>query len=629
MLLNTAAHTLAGVFGLILLAALAGHVLRRFLGRGLFNLPELDIFHGLLLIVTLLALVVTKGQTILWVFIIYLFGSISGQSKQQTQAAFHWHGLLFASLFALLPWLFFMFSLFRDGQHYFYPFFDESFYSKVAAVIHQTGVESSNTIVPWDGTQVIPSLYHYFEIWITLACYYFFKVPVIHAYKLVCIPVLMGVSLLQLQTLFRWQGLGLWLSMLIPAVFLFSGFPFNFYTLQDLPIPQTIIYQASYMAEFVTINRIKMAVILLFITAFLLSWHKNKQLSIFILVLLAFLWISLFVSMLSAVGLYVLVAEKGNLKTIVRKYYPVLLGAILLFVNYFFIYVGGFKEPIFLIYNSPTLIGGTFIYGVLTHSILLLPLLIADWLIYRTFLFKRIGYDVLWLSLPMLVGLGLHAISVGFRDSFQFIVNYSAAIIPLCYLLYLVRLIIDKPTLKFKLLTASFLLSGIYFSMISVRGNFEIYSRFSTFDFFDGLPKFLESNPPKTFRTVSLSAKGVPFATMPVTNADAIFLLHENPRFSNFQINGDRLIAETHDSIFSQLLLRDHYLNFKRKLEKNSGQKISPVIARIKFIEKYKPDFIVVAEGVDIRAYPELNIFLGNTHEDSKTGLKLIQLVYP
>ncbi len=629
MLIKTAAHTFAGVLGLVLLATLAGFLQRKVLSRGLFALPELDIFHGLMLISTMLAVLVTKGQTILWVYLIYLFGNIAGQTKHQTQQSFHWNALLLTSLFAFLPWLFFMFSLFRDGQHYFYPFFDESFYSKVAAAMHQTGVESSNTIVPWDGTQVIPSLYHYFEIWITLACFYLFKVPLLHAYKLVCIPVFMGAALFQLHTLFRLQGLGLLLSLLIPTAFLFSGFPFNFYTLKDLPISQTMIYQASYMAEFVAINRIKMAVILLFVTAFLLAWKKYKQQAVFVLILLAFLWISLFLSVLSAVGLYVLVSEKANLKSILRKYFPVLLGVILLVVNYFAIHTSGFEESIFLQYKSPTLIGGTLVYGILTHSILLLPLVLADWLIYRTFLFKRIGYEVLWLGLPMLVGLGLHAISIGFRDSFQFIVNYSAAIIPLCYLLYLVKLLIDKPVLKCQLLTAAFLVSGIYFSMISVRGNFEIYSRYSTFDFFGALPNFLQSNQPTTYRTVSLSARGVPFATMPVTNADAIFLLNESPLFSNFQINGDRLIAETHNSIFNQMVHRDHFLKFRQKLEEEAGQSIGPDSVRVKFIERYRPDYLVVAENVDLEEYPELKRFVGNKLEDAKTGLKLIQIVYP
>jgi hypothetical protein len=598
---------LTGCFTLLALIAvfqLTGYLLHSlFLNRGVGE-NNLIPFHGLLFWVLLTAMVVTGGKTICWTIALYFMAVfwMPPIRKKALNLPDGVKSVLSIWLFAMIPFTVFYSFTFRYTNTITLPFMDEIFYAKVAAMLMQTGVETNITQSLWFEELASVTPYHYFELWLTAllqyTCAYF---PTLLTFKLLAIPVMLGVALYLLYGTARIYGLTPLSATVSVLVFLFCGLFLGYTSLTGKPIKEVLAVQLHYISDFVVLNRTKLATILLFIAASGTLYARANRFWFMPLLCLSFLWVTVMPSMLSMVGVGLLFQHRRLLS---KAYVLPLIYFFLSMLLFWYLYLSPFSNATFdnsitfFQYSSPNMLIGTVVYELISHAIILIPaILLAGWLIIARK--QSIDASVFLLLVPVAVGIILHTATVGSVNSFQFVSNISAIALPMIYF-YLMVAFFSKKRNVWEI-GCIVVLIGVqgYFTFKTLAYSFENYNETYGTSFLEDMSRKTDESDNKV---VALIEPKGGHHDAPFTNIEGAFFLLFNSEAKICQLNAEVALQNMSERNFSSIVAAAPFLYFCNKNNiKDYAQ------CRLEFIDQFMPDYLVVPKGVNLNRYPELN----------------------
>jgi hypothetical protein len=132
------------------------------------NTSFFNISLNAVLLVSVYATIVTNANSIFLVSLLLLIAV----HFRAIQPGYDWQGLKDSLAFMIVPWLFFVVFTHDSTMGQKVPYMDYVFYGRVAHWLHISGVETTNTVSHALGyTNVNPTFYHYFELWLSNALY--------------------------------------------------------------------------------------------------------------------------------------------------------------------------------------------------------------------------------------------------------------------------------------------------------------------------------------------------------------------------------------------------------------------------------------------------------------------------
>jgi hypothetical protein len=495
---------------------------------------------------------------------------------------------------------------------------DEIFYSKVASYLNFRGIESNDLQCLWIDDFCAVQPYHYFEIWLTALISYFSGISTLVSYKLLAIPLLFGLAcdiLFQLSKSYQLSNLKAVFSVILVLT---SGLFLGYQYTMDWPLPQTLKIQLHYISDFVPLNRVKLVTIFLFVCAFLFAFLKNIKFNWLILLLAGVLWVTVAPTFWAIAFIILCLGSKRSSELL--RFFGFALISVLFFVSLY--YLGrekaGFDDSvIFLKYRSPKIILGTIFYEFLSHFVILIPFLLLK------IIFKVKGNIRLYIILILLLipGFVLHALTIGSVDSFQFVSNISAIVLPFFYYFLFLdfRFKLDSP-IPILSLFSLFLIQSFFFwktIQFSLSNYQDSYSSF----FIKKLGEKIDKT--KHIRVVSLSESKGGFHDMPQTNITGSALLFSTADVSFAQIDIEDFLAslkgtfqsKVKNSTFASFFYKNKFSNYPE--------------ARVGFIKYFRPDLLWVKGGnVNINDYPELRPYLGEMIKDEVSKDRVFFLKY-
>jgi len=612
---------LACLFFGFLCFSITGAGIARLLPRGLTAEPVLQPFHGLLFWVLVFSSVFTGGKTVQLAILGYfifqaVFENTVAQSTNNKLNLVFFNAII-SFVFAVPVLVIFYFFIFRGNNSITLPFMDEVFYGKLSSLMIYTGIETNQIRSLWlEGTgQNTP--YHYFEIWLTAIYSRFSGISPLLSYKLLAMPTLLGIGCGILFGLARLRNLSFFQATSAVIFTLFTGLFFGFEVIADWPIPDTMKVQLHYVSDFIPMNRVKLATVFFFLSAFLFLYNKGIRKSWMPLFLSGVLWISLTPAIWCLAGLIIL-KQRSSIKEILHFGAFVCFSILLLLFLYYFRHekITHDDSVVFFKYHSPRLLAGTIIYEVLCHAIILIPVLLS--LFNSTF--RKVILKDFVLLVPVLVGIVLHSITIGSFDSYQFVSNASGVCLPLLFFSFYSAVLTQEKRLSavlsipFALMICFQFLTFYKTLAYSYRNYHESYS----LDFIKQAMPFIS---PSGTSVVTISVSNGGHQDHPRTNYTGAFFLLLDSKARIAQINTDS------NGLVQQKEFQVQEAPFSA-FAQNIGVPLNSE-ARIAFLKKFRPNVLVVNKGVDYKDFKELSSYFKPGFVDSVSGTRVFPLQFP
>ena len=594
-----------------------GVILRKIIPFGPISNSALDTVHGLFLVTFITGLLISGVFTSLIIIPFYLgLCLLLPKNEAQKESEPWWYDPLCVSGFYLFFLIHSCFFSFRDSYTLNMPYIDEFFYIQVNQIIGHFSIETNDYHINWNNNFKLKSLYHYFEIWVSLLISKTGILSPIFSFRFGAYPIFLGITSFHFLKAYSSEKgnrfLYLATALLLPILGCFAT-----YEMMDFSwLPHTLRINLTYLSDFVPANRMKLTLLLLI---FSMIFYLNKiRASFFYLPLLPgiFFW-PLTAHSLSFSFAYLLITEK----TTWRKKIKIVFISILSCLFFFFFGVfnpeiqasGNEVSQVFLRYKSFRIIAGTIIYDLLAFILTLAPLGILLFYNKLEFFKEKIRIFIAIL-IAVLIASITNAVTIGNLESFQFFINLSAPIIALTYAAGLASL--NSKLRQYK--------SGILF-FLAITG-FSLYAfgrvyynncktfnvRYST-DYANYLKKFRNHS----WRGISLMKPDGYFKGVPHLNQTGSFIyLYRNSCIT--PINSSENLRIAKEDGIKTMNLSSPFLQYISK-----SKSTDTIQLRRNFIREKGIDFLAVHAEKNIKDYPDLDRMFTLVCRDTVSGEKL------
>jgi hypothetical protein len=597
---------------------LAGLFARKRFPDGLISHPGLDTFNGLLLVVFITSIFISGIFTSLAIIPFYfIIGYNLKNGKSQRHEANGWTDSLLISLFYLFYISYSLFFTFRGVSKINMPYIDEYFYIQVSKQIDLYRKETNDYRINWGNLYDVKSIYHYFEIWLSLTLSKIKLINPMFSFRYGTYPIFLAISSFLFYKSYSDRinkSILFLVALLLPVL----GSYATFEMLDFSYLPHTLRINLTYLSDYVPANRLKLSVLLLLFSVVFFLFHQKEKFYFVPLILAIFFWPLTAHSVGSGFLTFLLFSN-------IKKFDAIKISIVFSLTTLAFFFLAVYNpagqsnnydfQSSILKYRSFKIIAGTIIYDLLAFSISILPffiILIRD----RKQTFYSIKSLILGIAGSILIASATNAATIGNIESFQFFINLAAPLISLILGASLIYLF-ENFNSKF---TVPFLFFFLFYQVFAFGRIF--YNNCQTFNlqYSSAYTEFLKKIRTHSWRGISIIKPDGYFKGVPHLNQTGSFIYFFDKSCVTPVNNAENIPLASQEGI-KKMNVDGPFLKFV-----TSSGSSDTVRLRDKFILEQRINFLVVAKEKSIKEYPDLEMKFRFACKDPVSGEKLYLL---